>query len=181
MRRLFFKIVLCANLFMFMSEISAGLHDSYKYLIENTIWIVPPSTLLAYQYDLGTYVAIEDQTVWVINEYDGGYFFGDAYTGLNGTTTLTHAKMLGTITNSGDVYITFYPTSGIAFSNLINGIGNFRKEQGAYRFVMQMNSGSNTEGVSHWSYMISINENSPYYSNLPGVGLSVPEFISLFP
>jgi hypothetical protein len=180
MCRLFFKIALCINLFIFTRVASADIHDSYKYLIENTIWIVPPSTLLAYQFDAGTYTQAEDQTVWIINSYDGGYFFGDAYVGINGTSTLSHSKMLGSITNSGDIYITFYPTSGSPFSQLVNGIGTFRKEQGSYRFIMQMNSGSSTEGISHWSYMININENSPYYNNLPGVGLSVPDFIALF-
>src|SRR6185437_315904 len=82
-----------------------NLHDAYKYLIENTTWIVPPSTLLAYQYVSGTAVAVTDQTVWTIGSYEGGFFTGTAYTGINGTATLPPAKqMLGTITNSGDVY-----------------------------------------------------------------------------
>jgi len=164
-----------------MCEAKGDLHDTYKFLLEDSIWVVPPSTLPAYQYALGTATLVSDQTVWVIQTYDRGYFFGDTYAGLNGTSTLSHMKMIGTITNEGKIYITFYPIgSAVAVSDLINGIGSFQKEQGAYRFTMQMNSGNDVQGVSHWSYMVRAEEGSEYYNHLPGTGMSLPEFLSLF-
>lgn len=176
--------IFCINLFLFAQEAfclvpEANLHDAYKYFLENTYWVVPTSTLLAYRYssDDGT-TQVTDQTVWNIGSYNGGFFTGTAYTGIDGTETLSQRQMLGTITNSGDVYITFYSTGTSTSDDLVNGIGTFRKEQGAYRFIMQMNSGTATSGLSHWSYMIRTDLDS----TLPGEGtLTVGEFINLFP
>lgn len=175
MRQIYFVILAC----MMMIKGYGGLHDSYKYLIENTIWVVPPSTLLAYSYDSDSVSAEVDQTVWIIDSYDGGFFTGQAYTGINGTSTLSQKSMLGSITNNGNVYITFYSGSASP-SGLVSGIGIFKKEQGNYCFIMQMNSGSASQGISHWSYMVSVTPDSAYYQDLPGVGLSVPEFLDLF-
>lgn len=157
--------------------------NNFKNLIENTIWIVPPSTLLAYEYSTSTYTPVTDQTVWIVDNYDGGYFFGNAYTAIidqSDSITYTQKRMLGTVTDGGAVYITFIPSGSIGNTDLINGIGVFSKLQGGYRFVMQMNSGSNTDGLSHWSYMISIDNSSPFYYNLPGVNQSLPEFLTNF-
>jgi hypothetical protein len=156
--------------------------NNFTNLIKNTIWIVPPSTLLAYQYTPSDDTAVTDQTVWVVDSYDNGYFFGNSYTAVinSGSTTYTQKKMLGTVTSGGAVYITFIPSGAIATTDLVNGIGTFVNLQGSYQFVMQTNAGSTTDGLSHWSYMISIDENSPYYDNLPGVNQSLPEFLSNF-
>jgi hypothetical protein len=162
---------------------SQSYQNNFGPLIENTIWIVPPSTLLAYQYDQTTYTPVTDQTVWIIDNYDKGFFFGNSYTAIvnpPNSITYTQKRMLGTVTDGGAVYITFIPSGSISFADLVSGIGTFVKLQGGYQFVMQMNSGSNTSGISHWSYMISINENSPYYYNLPGVNQSLPEFLANF-
>lgn len=169
-----------------ITECSAGLNNyqnNFQPLIENTVWIVPPSTLLAYEYSNSGYTAVTDQTVWVIENYEGGYFFGNAYTAIINSSNpivYTQKKLIGTVTDGGGVYITFIPSGSVSTSDLVNGVGTFVKLQGSYQFVMQMNSGSNTDGLSHWSYMISINENSPYYNQLPGVNQSLPEFLANF-
>ncbi|MBP9841087.1 MAG: hypothetical protein KBC64_01525 [Simkaniaceae bacterium] len=161
---------------------SQDYQNNFEDLIKNTVWIVPPSTLLAYEYSPSSYTAVTDQTVWVIDSYNDGYFFGRAYTAVinGGTTTYSQKKILGTITSGGAVYMTFIPSGSIATTDLVNGIGTFVKLQGNYQFVMQMNAGSTADGLSHWSYMISINPSSPYYYNLPGVNESLPEFLSNF-
>lgn len=162
---------------------SQDYQNNFTNLIKNTIWIVPPSTLLAYQYSPSSYTSVTDQTVWIIDNYDNGYFFGSSYTAVidsSNSTTYSQKKILGTVTNGGAVYITFIPSGSISTTDLVNGIGTFVNLQGSYQFVMQMNAGSATNGLSHWSYMISINENSPYYDNLPGVNQSLPEFLSNF-
>lgn len=161
---------------------SQDYQNNFTNLIKNTIWIVPPSTLLAYEYSPSSYTAVTDQTVWIIDDCINGYFFGNSYTAIinSGSVTYTQKKILGTVTTGGAVYITFIPSQPISTTDLVNGIGTFVNLQGSYQFVMQMNSGSNTDGLSHWSYMISINQNSPYYYNLPGVDQSLPEFLSNF-
>lgn len=161
---------------------SQDYQNNFKNLIKNTIWIVPSSTLLAYEYSPSSYTAVTDQTVWIIDDYAGGYFFGNAYTAVinSGSTTYTQKKMIGTVTSGGAVYITFIPLGPTSTTDLVNGIGTFVNLQGSYTFVMQTNAGSTTNGLSHWSYMISINQNSPYYYNLPGVDQSLPDFLSNF-
>lgn len=153
----------------------------YKKYLENTVWIVPPQTLLSYQYSDGNNIPTSDQTVWIINEYNHGYFFGDSYTALNGVPG-SHRKIVGSITPDGEVYITFYPLSENTHeADLVNGIGTFKKHNRKYFFTMQMNSAQNSfTGLSHWSFMLSVKPKDYFYQHLPGIDISVPEFISLF-
>lgn len=155
--------------------------DKFKRHIENTIWIVPPTTLLAYQYIDGISVPVTDQTVWVINRFDQGYFFGDAYTSLNAEPS-SHTTFVGSVTPFGAVYMTFFPiTDNPPSTDVVTGIGNFTKVDGKYFFVMQMNSAQNSlQGLSHWSYMISVKPDDFFYRHLPGENMSVPEFLAEF-
>ena len=160
---------------------SSDLNNKYKSILENSTWVVPPSTLLAYQYETGSVTSTDDQTVWIIDSYNSGYFFGNSYTYLSNGALYSQRVMLGTVTTEGNVYITFYSTGGsTGVSDLVNGIGTLQNIQGAYQFVMQMNSGSTTNGISHWSYMTSVQPGDNYYENLPGVGTSIPVFLTNF-
>jgi hypothetical protein len=149
--------------------------------IRNTTWVVPPSTLLAYEYLIGISTPVSDQTVWVINRYNKGYFFGDVYTSINQTPT-SQLKLVGSVTPNGDVYITFYPVTGSSQStDVVKGIGKFGIYDDKPFFIMQMNSAENNlTGLSHWSYMISVKPGDPFYQHLPGENMSVPEFINQF-
>lgn len=155
--------------------------DKYKKYINNTVWIVPPSTLLAYEFSDGNHIPVVDQTVWVISEYSKGYFFGESYTALDGSPS-SQRKIVGSITPDGEVYISFYPISDTSQeTDIIEGIGTFEKHKGKYLFVMQMNSPQNSlTGLSHWSYMISVKPDDYYYQHLPSLDISVPEFIAQF-
>lgn len=149
--------------------------------LANTIWVVPQSTLLAYFHAGGSDTATSDQTVWVIDSANKGYFFGTAYPSLNGTPS-TSLRMVGSLTPLGDVYITYYPTSGsFAETQVVDGIGRLVRSGGQFVFIMQMNSSQNPiSGLSHWSYMVSVTPSSPLYKNLPGVNMSVPDYIAQF-
>ncbi|WP_068468852.1 hypothetical protein [Candidatus Protochlamydia phocaeensis] len=153
----------------------------YKSILANSTWIVPPSTLMAINYTAGTETALTDQTVWVISRFENGYFFGDAYVGINGIPT-SHMKLVGSVTPFGEVYIAFYPAAGnLLTTDVVNGIGKLRRIQNEYVFIMQMNSApTNLTGLAHWSYMISVDKEDYLYQNLPGMNISVPQFISLF-
>lgn len=155
--------------------------DKYRRYLENSTWIVPPKTLLAYERVGEVNVAVLDQTVWVIYRYDSGYFFGDSYTAINGAAT-SHTSFVGSITPSGAVYITFYPITGDLLStDVVNGVGEFKKKDGKHVFLMQMNSAQNdSSGLSHWSYMISVDSHDYFYRHLPSLDISVPDFISQF-
>lgn len=189
----FFKILVCclaalgsvtlhASSFLFkLEKINQDSFKEYKDLLENSTWIVPPQTLLAFEYTAGTETPVEDQTVWIISEYENGYFFGKTYPALNGIPK-SIMNMVGTVTPFGDVYITFYPTSGsLSSTDIVTGLGTLTIIDHQYVFVMQMNSSQNNlNGLTHWSYMISVNPNDYFYQHLPSLNLSVPEFISLF-
>jgi len=155
---------------------------AYEACIQNSTWVVPPETLLAYTYIEKKYIPVSDQTVWTINNFNQGYFFGESYTSINhGSFSQRH--LIGSVTPFGDVYITFYPVkSAIRDTDLVQGIGKIiLDENGQCAFVMQMNSGQNNfSGLTHWSYMISVKKHDPYYKRLPGENISVPEFLKKF-
>jgi hypothetical protein len=155
--------------------------DPYQYCFNNSTWVVPPQTLLAYLYDNATTTPVDDQTVWVIGNYNKGYFSGQSYTAID-ISTLSQRYMIGSVTSEGQVYITFY--SGTSTStDLVTGIGKLDvKSSGQCTFTMQMNSGTNgVSGLTHWSYMIPVNPGDVFYNNLPGTNnLSVPEFLAQF-
>lgn len=154
--------------------------DPYQYCFNNSTWVVPPQTLLAYLYDNATVTPASDQTVWVFSNYNQGYFSGQSYTAID-NSILSQRYLIGSVTSEGKVFITFY--SGTSTStDLISGIGTLNvKSSGQCTFTMQMNSGQNgVSGLIHWSYMISVNPGDVYYNNLPGTNMSVPQFLAQF-
>lgn len=164
-------------------SISSGTSSSaipYQYCFNNSTWIVPPETLLAYLYDNGNVTPANDQTVWVISNYNQGYFSGESYTAID-NSTLSQKHLIGSVTSQGKVYITFY--SGTSTStDLVSGIGDLNvKSSGQCSFIMQMNSGQNgVSGLTHWSYMIPVKPGDFFYNNLPGTQMSVPQFLAQF-
>lgn len=181
------KLLLLGFIFFSSSSLTArqkipeNIQEIYNRQLTNSTWIVPPSTLLAYQFNNGTNTAVSDQTVWIVTSYDKGYFFGTAYAEIGGST-LSERNFVGSVTPDGAVYMTFYPVSGAPEStDIITGLGTFTKQEGSYVFTMQMNSPlGNSAGLSHWSYMISVKPDDYFYQHLPGLDISVPDFISQF-
>jgi len=151
-----------------------GTYNLKKYL-ENTTWIVPYQTLLAFMYTSDQQIPMQDQTVWIIDRYESGYFFGKSYAQI-GENITTVKNLYGTITKINDVMITFTEDG----QDTIYGYGKFIKiASKKYVFLMQMNSPiSSTSGIIHQSFMIPITKNNKLYYNLPFVNLSVPEFIA---
>lgn len=175
-----FIIRLCCLLVLSQALFAEDTKEFKRYL-EHSTWVVPPSTLLAYYYDNGSTSPVADQTVWTINDYNEGYFFGESYTSINATPS-SKMILVGSITPSGDVFITFFSTTGnLLTTDFVNGIGKFHKNDGKPYFVMQMNSAQNgNSGLSHWSYMTGVTPEDLFYKHLPGVNMSVPEFIDQF-
>lgn len=154
--------------------------DPYQYCFNNTTWVVPPQTLLAYLYDNGVVTPASDQTVWVFSSYNQGYFAGQSYSSIN-NSILSKKYLIGTVTSAGKVLITFY--SGTSTStDLVSGMGDLSvKSSGQCTFLMQMNSGQNgVSGLTHWSYMVAANPGDAFYNNLPGTQMSVPQFLAQF-
>lgn len=149
-----------------------------KQLFINSIWVVPYCTLEAFLTVDNNTKSVIDQTVWVIDSYQNGYIFGTSYTAIDSNPTAKN-KVVGSITPYGDVLLSFYSTN-----NITSGTGKFMKLDGRWQFVMQMNTLNSTSqgvlGISHWSYMQRVKPCNDKYNHLPGVGISVPQFISLF-
>ena len=132
--------------------------------MNKAIYIVPKKTLLAYVTINNISKPVEDQTVWIIDKIENGYIFGTSYTTLDNVPS-TKIKFIGSIASNGSVMINF---NGIIGQGTYNICKN--------KFIMQMTSNV----LSHWSYMIYIDENSKYFKKLPGIKISVPKFIELF-
>lgn len=152
-------------------------NDPFEKYIKDSIYIVPPNTLLAYQYINGVHIQVAYQTVWIINKYEKGYYFGKVYTALNGIPG-SELNVVGSVTPLGDVYMTFFSLSG---DSIITGIGKFIITECSGFFLMQMNNAQdNFSGLAHWSYMTSVAPGDSFYEKLPSVGKSIPEFIKEF-
>jgi hypothetical protein len=134
-------------------------------VLNNSVWMVPPETLKAYLYNTdGKTVAVKDQTIWVINKYDQGYIFGNAYVTINGNTPASSYYLIGSVTPLGDVYIAFYNESS---NPQTIGTGKLIKRHHKYCFIMQMSSDvTSTSGITHWSYMIPVSKDSKDYKDI---------------
>lgn len=148
-------------------------------LFSNSTWIVPHNTLLAYRTINNINTEVQDQTVWLIDKYNDGYITGTSYTTLDGQPSSKN-NMIGSITPYGNVLFAFYNNEG----SKTDGFGEFIKRDGKWQFIMQVSSLNSFEGntinLTHWSYMVEISKNDKEYCHLPGVDISVKQFISLF-
>ena len=147
-----------------------------------TYWYVPQANLQAIQWDTDTpsaYVSVDDQTVWHIERYDNGYFFGPLVVKFAGYPRLCQ-YMIGSVTPSGQVSISFTAVQAIPVGNpsITTGLGKMVPQNGAWTFNMQMASGSTATQIAHWAFMHQCTPDQPCWNNLPGVGQSIPEFLA---
>lgn len=157
----------------------------FRWLV-NTYWYVQTPDLPALRFDVdkGQLDWLVDQTVWHIQGYGNGYFWGVTAALLYeaGSEIPTHglrarrrhATMLGTVTPDGRVHITFI--QGSSAEDAVTGTGTLTEYQGAPSFQMQMSTGKDSR-VLHWAYMLPVQVGEPAWDSLPGVNMSVPEFL----
>ncbi|MDF1758356.1 MAG: hypothetical protein P1U74_08680 [Legionellaceae bacterium] len=177
-----FRTVGLIALIAILNIFSTGYASStYQHCFTISTWVVPPQTLLAYLYNLSVVTPVSDQTVWVINNYNQGYFNGIAYPSINNVTSAP-LYMIGSVTPDGKVKITFYSTSSSS-ADITTGDGSLTlKSDGRCFFTMQTNSDFvNTNGLIHWSDMVPVKPGDSFYTNVPGTnGLSIPEYLGQF-
>ena len=118
--------------------------------LADTVWYVPPENELAYSLtsNLTDPTPVADQTLWFIDQSQGGQFSGVALIQLS-SEPLQERNLSGNITPNGQVRITF--SSVDPNQAQTTGIGQTRFVDGAVRLEMQMASGSQTI-VGHWAY-----------------------------
>lgn len=149
---------------------------------EGTYWYVPTDNLPAIEWDSSdpqNYSPVLDQTVWHIERYENGYFFGPLVVQLGVRSPLCQ-YMIGSVTPNGRVYIAFNPlnTIPIGSPSLTTGVGQMVLKEEEWTFNMQMASGNASSQVGHWAFMLECNPGEECWANLPGVQKSLPEFIS---
>jgi hypothetical protein len=164
---------------------SAEQVKQFKFL-DDSKWYVPPATLPAMELKLrnGIARALIDQTVWDITKYRYGYFWGRSVAVFTYAGTgqplgpPACARMVGSVTPSGRVHITFIPVGDRTTGNATVGTGTLTgNNQEGWTFEMQMSTGFNSV-VAHWSYMEQCKSGQPCESQLPGSNLSLAEFLA---
>jgi hypothetical protein len=157
----------------------------YQFL-RGSKWYVPPSTLPAVEVKLTTGIvrAVVDQTVWDITNYRDGYFWGRSAAVFTYAVTKQPlgepacARMVGSVTPSGRVHITFVPDGLKTMALATVGTGSLSGNNAAgWRFEMQMSTGT-TSVIAHWSYMKRCWAGQACEGKLPGTNLSLADFLA---
>ncbi len=149
---------------------------------EGTYWYVPTANLPAVEWDTSdpqSYSPVSDQTVWHIDHYADGYFFGTVVAQI-GVHPPICQYMIGSVTPNGMVYISFNSLSSVPVGSpsLTTGVGEMVLKGNDWTFNMQMASGSSSNQVTHWAFMLECTPDEECWSNLPGVQKGIPEFLS---
>lgn len=114
----------------------------------------------------------------MIDRYENEYIFGTAYT-LIDNKPISKTTLVGSITPLGNVLLAFHNGDVIT-----SGQGRFIRNNGVWQFLIQTNSLNsilgNVIGISHWSYIVKITVKDREYNHLPGVNISVSNFIDMF-
>ena len=150
--------------------------------VKDTFWYVTEEDLPAVVTDLTTsqHSFVIDQTVWQIEEYSHGYFWGKTVVQFTGQPRQC-LSMVGSITPEGAVQMTFalplgFPVPGLGLSLKTSGLGIMRLLRGEWRVEMQMTTGV-TELVTHWAYMAQCRPGDECNQQLPGVAVPLQQFL----
>jgi hypothetical protein len=129
--------------------------------IEDTIWIVPPESLPAIMTsaDSRKVTKLIDQTVFSIDGYSGGYFWGVVRAQLMPASTQlpaepsekpTSKRLAGSVTPQGTLNLSFTPIG--SDGDRTTGVGFMQRHDDAWTMELQMTTGT-TAQVTHWAYM----------------------------
>jgi hypothetical protein len=147
--------------------------------LANTYWYVPTNNLSAViSTGDGQVVPVLDQTVFQITHYRDGYFWGNATAqyGANSAGPST-SFMIGSVTPQGRVLLSFTANTSSG-TTVTSGFGVMQRKFGQWTMENQMFTPGGTIQIGHWAYMVQTHPGLPSWNSLPGVGVSVPEFLS---
>lgn len=159
--------------------------------LEDTYWYVRDQWLPAMRLDVSdNQLSWQiDQTVWHITGYRYGYFWGAIGVQIYPAgkevpsrgpgSRPVYMTMLGSVLPEGRVQIAFTGTglSSTQSSGPTIGSGRMAEYEGQPSFEMQMVSGTSSL-TAHWAHMLQTREGEPSWESLPGVGVSVPDFLA---
>ena len=151
--------------------------------LAGTTWIVPPNNVLAYMLAGGAppvtpphLIALNDQTVYTIEGYNNGFFWGTFALALQpasgGPITYTCSSMLSSINPQGDFLIGSTMANGT--ENM--GVGKMVKVKGQWTM-----ENTKVGGYAHWGFMVQSKPGDPSYLHLPFIDISVPDMLDKCP
>jgi hypothetical protein len=152
--------------------------DRWSWLA-GTYWYVPTANLPSIRYSTtsGLLTAQMDQTVFQITGSSQGYIWGVAVTQFSSSRSTT-STLLGSVTPEGRVLLNFLPGGGSSGETVVQGFGQMRRERGRWTMENQMFSDPSSQlQIGHWAYMAPTRPGMRSWDSLPGVGVSVPEFL----
>ena len=152
----------------------AFLADSY--------WYVPTKNLTAYVYDpaRNSVSPLADQTAFYIKSYANGYFVGEIVGKLAGQPAACMA-LLGSVTPEGAVYLSINQQPYVEGTTPTLGLGRMVKKGNQWTMENQMSTGNGSSLVGHWAYMVQAKPGDAAWRSLPGVDMSMPEFLDQCP
>ena len=140
---------------------------------------MPTNGLPAYIYapEQNQLIPAQDQTVYTITGYRNGYFWARTAAKL-GDNDITCMSLVGSVTPDGRIYLTFtnFPYDADTSTTTI-GVGNMVFKGAQWTMANQMSTGTSTSQVGHWAYRVQTRPNQASWQSLPGVDMSVPEFM----
>ncbi|MGH7048191.1 MAG: hypothetical protein ACREE2_17585 [Stellaceae bacterium] len=161
--------------------------------LAHTYWYVPSDNLLALASSpsLAQPVPVSDQTVYYISNYAGGYFWGITAVSYSRSGTASSSdgvsclQVVGSVTPEGAVHLTFTSLdaqatpSGSSTSEPTTGIGTMTRQRSQWTMENQMSTVAvGNLLLTHWAYMYQCKPSAPCFAQLPGVKLSIPQFLS---
>ena len=155
--------------------------DKWSWLA-GTYWYVPTKNLPAYSYSpiTNTVTKVSDQTMFHITHYANGYFSGNVVGQLDSNSP-DCLSLVGSVTPEGKVYLTFNSLPFSPTSSPTIGLGAMVRKGASWTMENQMSSGPTESQVGHWAYMELTRPGLPSWSSLPGVSVSVQQFLSQCP
>lgn len=150
--------------------------------LSNTYWYVPAKNLTSYNYSpkTNTLGFQTDQTLFHIVGYGNGYFWGSLVAQL-GSNSPSCQSIVGSVTPEGAVYLTLNVLPFSPNNSPTIGLGRMVKKAGQWTMENQMSSGLSAEQIGHWAYMVRTKPGQVSWNQLPGVNLSVQQFMALCP
>lgn len=151
--------------------------------IEDTIWYVPQESLPAITTSATSRKVSRmiDQTVYSIDGYSDGFFWGVVRGQIMPANTKLPAepddpptcmRLAGSVTPQGTLNLSFTPIGGTG--DRTTGVGFMHRYDGVWTMELQMTTGE-TQQLTHWAYMkpCAKNERCP----LPAIKSSAQAFL----
>ena len=160
---------------------SRGVSSTEWRFLQNSYWYVPRANLAALLSSTangGTFIPITDQTVFYIQRYVRGYFWGQVATELTvagQSAGPTCFQLVGSVTPEGTVNLSFTPTGTSGTPTA--GFGTMRLIGRQWTMENQMSTSQGGGTVTHWAYMVQCSAGQRCMRSLPGTDLTIAQLL----